>query len=301
VQGTTTPPPSRLLTTNSRRVARPARNTREQHASAPALATHKVPRQSIRAWGPASSTTSSASPRTARVPAPGLADDELDEIELQLRLQATQPIIQAAAVGPRGTADLAPDVRQLRTPRRRGVLQPVSRRERLGARPLAILAVAAMVACTVAVVQPGASSHRAPSPRLHRIFHATAGAIATVTPGQLTTAAHLRALVAINAERTTSLRAAAKERRARARNARRRDARRTKARVAARAAAATHAAHATITSTSTSPASEPQPTADGGSASASPSSASSRPATSATPPGPTGGIGSMTGGCTPQC
>ena len=70
-------------------------------------------------------------------------------------------------------------------------------------RPLAVatLVVAAMVASAVAVVQPGGSSHRAPSRRPHRILNATAGATATVTAGQLTTAAHLRAMVAINDEK----------------------------------------------------------------------------------------------------
>lgn len=248
----------------------------------------------------ATSRRSAATP----VPADRLADDELDEIELELRLRHPQPMTQATGVGLRGTADLAPDVRQMRTPRRWGAQQPVSRRERLATRPLAAstLVVAAVAACMVVVVQPGGSSHRAPSPRSPRILKATgAGSIAAVTPGQLTTAAHLRALVAINGEKTTAARATANERRKRARTAHRRAVRQTKARNAARAAAATHAAQATVTPTSTSPSSEAQPTADGGPTTARTSSTSSQGAKSPAPAGPTGGIGSMTGGCTPQC
>ena len=92
----------------------------------------------------ADNATSQGGAATA-APADRLADDELDEIELQLRLQHTQPITQATAVGPRGTADLAPDVRQIRGAPPPRLSQPVSRRERLGARPraVAILAVAA--------------------------------------------------------------------------------------------------------------------------------------------------------------
>ena len=240
-------------------------------------------------------------------PADRLADDELDEIELQLRLQHRQPITQATAVGLRGTADLAPDVRQIRAPRRRAAQQPVSRCERMGARPraVAILSVAALVVWGLVAFEAGGSSHRGPSQSPRRILNVTGSATGAVTAGQLTTAAHLRALVAINAYKTAAAQVAARERRARAKAAQRRAAHGAKARAVARATAATHAPHATTgatsRSTSTSSASEPQPTADGGSATASPSSASSQPATSAAPAGPTGGIGSMTGGCTPQC
>jgi hypothetical protein len=247
--------------------------------------------------------TSRGSAAATATPADLSADDELDEIELQLRLQHAQPVTQATTVGPRGTADLAPDACQTRTRRRRAAPHSLSRREGLAARPLAIAAVvvAAIVASAAAVVQSGGSSHHAPSAKPHRVLDAKPSATATVTAGQLTSAGHLRAMVAINAEKTAAARAAAKERRARARTAHRRAALHARERAAARAAAATHPTHITSNSASASPHSESQPTADGGSATTNPSSTPSRHATPAAPAGPTGGIGSISGGCTPQC
>ena len=132
-------------------------------------------------------------------PADRLADDELDEIELQLRLHHTQPLAQSAAVGPRGTAELAPDSSRIRAPRRGEAQRPMRRRMRLGARPavVASLAVATIVAVAIAVVQPGGSGNRTAVPRPHQSENARAGARATVTPRQLTTAARRRAFVAI--------------------------------------------------------------------------------------------------------
>jgi hypothetical protein len=236
------------------------------------------------------------------IEAPRSADDELDEIELQLRRRSANAIVAPRLSGPRGSADLTPDTRQIRKPRRqarRHLLVP-DERWRVRLRWAAVVAVALTLGGAAIFGQSGQTSHGKPSTPPRQQTSQAGFMTAALSGQQLTTAARLRTLVAIHAEKTAAAEAAQRHQRARILRGQRHPAHTARPREVPHAhPSAATSSPVTRSSSTASPVS--QPTAEGASVSQTVPTTPDQSVKPAAPTGPTGGLGSLSGGCNPQC